>query len=131
MRIKEMGYVKKNSLDSEIKNFAEKLEQPSRKGFISIPLLSLMLEDAEVGEVPVNAAEVKRGRMPQESILKKKEEATRLVGQEDFTDEEMTKIKKVMKKVNEFIHQDEMEFNEPFEEFDEDRTGLLLVEDFE
>lgn len=132
LKVQNMTYVKENSLLSEIKKFAEKLEQPSRKGFISLPLIGLLLEDTEVvGDVPVNSNEVKRGKMPQKSIMKKREEERVLVGEEEFSKEDIKKIKKLMKSVNKFIEEDEMEFNEPFEDIDKEKTGFLNPADFE
>jgi hypothetical protein len=93
LECEKMPFVAGGNSVNEIKELASELEQPSRKGFVSLPLLSLALEETEADEKKLTQMETKemRNQIGKSSILKdsnlrKKKAPTVLVGKREFTE---------------------------------------------
>lgn len=135
-----MPFVAGHSSAGEIKKLASELEQPSRKGFISLPLLSLALEEIEadhsqLSNIQVTNREVdsliEKSSILRDSGLRKKETPTVMIGEREFTEPEIKQVKQLVSDINAFIEEDGLTYKGVFQEYDKSKSGLVTYSQFD
>ena len=137
----KMPFVSSNNNVTEIKKLADDLEQPSRKGFISLPLLNFALEETGLEDAKLSKLKAFGGqnivdaREDVSSILKdnnlRPKKSVLLVGEREFTEAQIKKIKQLVNEINSFIEEDGLKFKEVFEQYDKTKSGLVTYSQFD